>query len=246
MAGGRKSRPYDNACFSAANSASRVCTRASSSSRRLALGVVGAGVRSSAGTESISPANTCMYSWSRRLGTRGRRATTAPPSRSGSSRPKSVSETASLSSKACMRDVRVRSSPGVLRSAQQQHADHRVLFRRELLIAERRVAEPLPVLRDAGPEVLFPGDEPLVLEHAGRAPHGVLIQRQHRIAARLLVAGQCERVQRQRKLLGCRHRLLHQAADDADLVDGEFGVGHGDASAKGGDVNRPNTCNQPI
>ena len=176
----------------------------------------------SAGTEWMGPENRCMYSKSRRPGVRGRRATNGP------------SLVVDQSFQRCI-DGRVVGEfvqtpasgaelTGRLTTTQQQQADHRELGFGQLQLRKRRIAQPLRVFDDPTFEVLFAADEVFVLELPRGVLHGSLIERQHRIAARFLIARERQRIQRQRILFRRHDRLLHQRTDDARFVQVEDDV----------------------
>ena len=63
-----------------------------------------------------------------------------------------------------------------------------------------------------------------VFELPGRTLHQAGLERQHRTAARLLITGIGERVERQWILLRRRHGFFHEAADYAGFVERQLDI----------------------
>ena len=102
---------------------------------------------------------------------------------------------------------------GRLRAAEHEHAEHRDLVVRE----PERVLHELPVLDGAA--ALARGEpRPLLApEPLQRVADRLLVVVDDGVAVRRLVAGEAQRVQRQRVGVGRRPLLLDQAAEHPDL-----------------------------
>ena len=108
-----------------------------------------------------------------------------------------------------------------LRAAQHEHGQQRdfCAFERE------RLVEQMPVLGGAAAGAARESRPALTVEPLEPLPDRRLVVGDHRVAVRGLVAGEPERVQRQRVDIGRRSLLLDQAAEDPDL-DGVCVHGH--------------------
>ena len=136
-------------------------------------------------------------------------------SRSGSA--SSVAWRSSRPANGCMRSVRCLSSPGVCGAAQQQHAQDGLLVGRD----PERLVDEVAVLRRAAAAAARVADPAPAAEPLQRGAQRRLVVVDDRIAVRRLVAGESQRVERQRVLVGRRALLLQQAAEHALFGRGE-------------------------
>ena len=102
---------------------------------------------------------------------------------------------------------------GRLRAAQHQHAEHR-----DLVVGEpERLLHELPVLHRAAALARREPRPLLAPEPLQRVADRLLVVVDDGVAVRRLVAGEAERVERQRVGVGRRSLLLDQAAEHPDL-----------------------------
>ena len=107
---------------------------------------------------------------------------------------------------------------GRLRAAQQQHAQDGLLIDRD----PERLVDEMAVLRRAAAAAARVADPAPAAELLQRGAQRRLVVVDDRIAVRRLVAGQSQRVERQRVLIGRRALLLQQAAEHALFGRGEI------------------------
>ena len=142
----------------------------------------------------------------------------------------SVSPSSSMPANRCSRSVRVFSSPGRLRAAQHEHVENRDLRVVEPERAVERVAvlhrAPIGPARERGPLALH--------EPVDTAADRVLVVIHDRVAVGGLVAGEPQRVQRERIDVGRGPLLLDQAAEHADLDSIRFHLRRRGYTTRGG------------
>ena len=106
---------------------------------------------------------------------------------------------------------------GRLRSAQHQHAQHGNLMSVKIVEFVQTMLE----LRD--PRITARRTHNVLLgQRPKRLAHLVLVQRHHWLAVRFLIAGICQRIQRQRVVFRCGDLFLHKRTEHAHLNIGKF------------------------
>jgi hypothetical protein len=110
-----------------------------------------------------------------------------------------------------------------LRSPQQQDGEHREL----LAVQTQAILGEVAVLGDAGGMAARQPRQAVLAQPLRRRKDGVLVIAGHRITVGRLVAGETQRVDRQRILVRRRPALLDQAAEHALLGLGQLAEVHG-------------------
>ena len=112
---------------------------------------------------------------------------------------------------------------GRLRAAKQEHGQHPEL----LAVEPERLLRQVAVFDRAASVPARESREPVQAQPLGGLPHGGLVVGGHRIAVGRLVAGQPERVERQRILVRRGPALLDQTPQHTLLGRGKLGEMHG-------------------
>ena len=111
-----------------------------------------------------------------------------------------------------------------LRATQKQNSNQRKFLRGELEVGKRCITKALGVLLYSTLEALLAQEQMLFLELSGRALHNTGLEREHGVAARLLIAGVAKCVQRQRILIRRSHGFFHKTAEHACFIERQFDI----------------------